>query len=215
MTNESDFAVDPDNTGVDMLLQAEISAENVGQNEWESGAEQESHETNSQNNEEVSEPEARAYAPVKSENTPVETNTDEVQHAGRVVRIIDALRDLDNSDRDVAMQLIAQDSVDTEAESIISVLHVDPMLGKTLNALEEAKDLDQVQRAFYIMRTDRKVSQNLVSICRAFLQEEDGARLSDHIDLAEKLVTLVEDLSMEHMQYVAATQSLLKASKER
>lgn len=139
---------------------------------------------------------------------------DEIAHTARVIRVLDSWRDLSEDEQDVAINLISNTGVENENEAVVSILHVKPMLGRSIKALTEAKDLDAVERAFYIMRLDRSLAKNLAALVMVFDNEgSESVSSLDSIDLARVLVDKIETLSSHNMNYINATQSLINASE--
>lgn len=139
----------------------------------------------------------------KSESTDVDT-------ASAIIRILDALRSLETVERDVATHLVAQgSSLDSEAETVLAVMAAPATLVRTIRALLEARDLEPVERAFFLMKLERSAARNMATLVSAFRNEVEQP--SDHIELARVLVSEIGELASEDVSHVEATESLFRA----
>lgn len=131
----------------------------------------------------------------------------------QVIRVVDAYRALSQEERVVATQFVAAGGEIPEDEStfVQLVMNVDPMLAKTMNALREAKTLDDVERSFYIIELEDTVLYSLGSLVEVFMENPlDGTQGKRHF--ARSLVRAIDALDSKSMGFVAATDSVLAAS---
>ena len=140
----------------------------------------------------------------------VKPETTDVDTASAIIRILDALRSLESVERDVATHLVAQGkSLDSEAEVVLGVMAAPVTLVRTIRALLEARDLEPVERAFFLMKLERSAARNMATLVSAF--RNDVQQPGDHIELARVLVTEIGELASEDVSHVEATESLFRA----
>lgn len=149
----------------------------------------------------------------------VPSESDDVKRAERVIRVLDAIRDLDGETREVARQIItnSDEQLSSEGEFVVKIFNAPLMLSKTMTALKEAKDLEPVDRAFYLIELGNKTIHNLASLVEAF-QEEETTEIADakqhRNGLPRVLVTEIERISPRNMGYIEATESLLQSAEK-
>lgn len=134
----------------------------------------------------------------------------DVDTASAIIRILDALRALESVERDVAVHLVAQGKdLGDEAQTVLAVMAAPLSLVKTIRALLEARDLEPVERAFFLMKLDRSAARNMATLVSAF--RNDVEQPADHIELARVLVFEIGELANDDISHVNATESLFAA----
>lgn len=142
-----------------------------------------------------------------SSSQPVATD---VETASSIIRVLDALRSLDSVKRDVATHLVAQGKeITTEADTVLAVMSAPSNLVRTVRALLEARSLDPVDRAFFLVKLERPAARNMATLVSAF--RNDVELPSDHIELARVLVVEIGELTEDDIDNVEATESLFAA----
>mgnify|MGYP000968440836 CR=1 FL=1 len=156
--------------------------------------------------------ESEVFTPPRPVTSPVNTNV-ETETASTIIRVLDALRNLETVQREVATQLIAQGrDLNNEADTVLAVMNAPKMLVTTIRSLLEARANEPVERAFYIMKLERSVARNMAILVSSFLESDRSSTTQhDHIELARALVSEVEDLSSDNIDHIEATESLFRA----
>lgn len=151
------------------------------------------------------------HVPARPSAAPAQgTERTDVDTASAIIRILDALRDLESVERDVATHLVAQGKeLANEAETVLAVMAAPYSLVKTIRALLEARDLEPVERAFFLMKLDRSAARNMATLVSAF--RNDVEQPSDHIELARVLVFEIGELESDDVSHVNATEGLFSA----
>lgn len=152
-------------------------------------------------------------APKASTRIHIPTEADEIALAGKMIRIVDAYRKLNEDVKTVASQFITSGAeiVEDEATLVVKVLNVDPMLPITMRSFREAKALDPVERVFYIISLEDDVLHSLGRLVSVFI--ENTLDESDtKINYARKLVREIDQLENRAVNYVESTESILAAA---
>lgn len=145
----------------------------------------------------------------------IPTEADEISLAGKVIRIIDAYRKLNQEVRSVASQFITGGSeiINDEATLAIKVINADPMLSVTMKALREAKDLDPVERVFFVIDLEEDVLHSLGGLVGVFVGKTFDDTL-DKIKYSRVVVSEIGELDERAINYVESTESILAAADE-
>lgn len=132
---------------------------------------------------------------------------------GRVLRIIDEYRKLKPEEQKVVSQFLNEGVViEDESELVVAVLNVDPLLTKIMRALREGRELDPVDRAFYIIDLEDDVLRSLGSLMSVFGHEEISEELP-HSKYAREVVNGIDSLGNDAMGLVNATEAVLSAGE--
>lgn len=155
--------------------------------------------------------EEEASVPVRPRSAPTaKADLTDVDTASAIIRILDALRALDTTERKIATELVSQGrELTTEADTVLSVMSAPGSLIKTIRSLLEARDLEPVERAFYLMKLERASARNMATLVSAF--RNDLTANNDHIELARTLVSEIDELEEDDINNVRATESLFSA----
>lgn len=152
-------------------------------------------------------PEPKPSAPRIS----IPSTADEIENVTVIITVLDAYRKLSREEKKVVSQFINNgDEITKEAEFVITAMSVDPMVSRTMEALKEAKNQEAVDRAFYVMDLDDNLLYSLGSFVAVFTNEE-GDRHGSRSVYARELVRGIEKLDPKAMQYVNATEGVLRA----
>ena len=118
--------------------------------------------------------------------------------------------------KNIVAQFVYNDNdvdITDEAQIVVKVLNADEMLAKTMTNLKEtASQKDRVERVFYILRLEQNELKTLGSLVST-LTENNINSASDNIGFARELEAAIEKLDPKIIQYVAATESVLKAAR--
>jgi hypothetical protein len=130
------------------------------------------------------------------------------------IRVLDSYRALDRDVQKVVSQFVTSGErvFESEAELIIAVLQVDRTLGITMRALRDAKGLDPMERAFYIMELDISILKSLGDLISIFTGSTLIFVPGETISFARSLVKEIEQLDSRSISYVEATESVLAAT---
>lgn len=157
--------------------------------------------------------EQQTQRPVSRLNMPSEAN--EIEKANKIIRILDAYRQLTDEQKSVAIQFITQEEFDIndEGKLAVKVINVDPQLPIIMKSLKEAKELDPVERAFHIMSLDINILYSLGNLVNA-LSSENLPDEKDKIKYSRLLVNAIDELNNRAIEFVQATESILSAATE-
>ena len=140
----------------------------------------------------------------------VSENQVDPSNIAKILQISDAYRKLSPEEKKTSSRFINRGKVVAEeSEYIYGVLRVDPMLPKTMNALMEAKSLDDIDISFFLMDLDLDLLYsigNLVEVLNSEEIEKEGVTQNRY---AKKLVTSIKKLNDKALGFVEATQSVL------
>lgn len=144
-----------------------------------------------------------------------QTEDEQIAHARAILGAADEYRAMNSQTRDVVAQLISQGAEysDDPATIAIRAINADELTFKTMEALKEAKSLNPVDRAFYILELDDSVRKSLGQLCVAFSDVEISAK--EMFGFSKALVGIIEDLDNDVIGFVSATESVLRVAKGR
>lgn len=139
----------------------------------------------------------------------------DVELASLVIKLYEAIQCLSPEERSIASQFISQEENIGEdyAKFAIAAINVDEMLTPTLSALTQAKELDAVNRAFFIMGLDNDLLENVGGLVEVLSGMEINKDIKDKIGYSREIVSLVEELAPEAIAYVEATESIISVVK--
>jgi hypothetical protein len=145
----------------------------------------------------------------------VQDTPQELLQVTKIIKILDAYRKLNSEEKNISGQFITGGEVIAgEAAYIVKVMNVDPNLTLSMKTLSEAKSLDSVERAFYIMALDDETLTHLGTLVSVF-SKGDLPSPSERIQYARILVHQIESLDAKSMSFVNATESVLSAAGSR
>lgn len=144
-----------------------------------------------------------------------QTEEEQIAHAQAILGAADEYRAMNSQTRDVVAQLISQgaEHSDDPATIAIRAINADELTFKTMEALKEAKALNPVDRAFYILELEDSVRKSLGQLCVAFSDVEISAK--EMFGFSKALVGIIEDLDNDVIGFVSATESVLRVAKGR
>jgi len=148
---------------------------------------------------------------------PPASEEDQIKHARAIISAADIYRNLDQQTKSVVAQLIAQDPDVELDEAVIAIkaIHTDELTFATMESLKKAKELSAVDRAFYILGLETTVRENLGGLTIAFIPDLKFPDDSGSLDYAKILVKAIDGLSADVIAFVSATESVLRAAKQR
>lgn len=140
-----------------------------------------------------------------------------IANAKAIIDTIDAFRELPATTRGVVAQLISQDSEASldEATIAIKAIYADELIFSTTAALKEAKSHTPVDRAFFILGLNPDVRENLGNLTVAFADKSVLTGETSSLEYAKSLVNAIDALDTDAIGYVTATESVLRAAKQR
>ena len=113
----------------------------------------------------------------------------------------------------MVIQFIDVENVDDEAKVVVRALNADPMLGKTMEALRDsASERERVERVFYILRLSNDVLHSLGNLVTA-LTGKNFTDNADQLTYAKELEESINELDKQIIEYIVATQNVLKAAQ--
>lgn len=138
-----------------------------------------------------------------------------IEETKKIIRVLDVYREFSDDVKNIVAQFIYNDNdvdITDEAQIVVKVLNADEMLAKTMTNLKEtASQKDRVERVFYILRLEQNELTTLGSLVST-LTENNINSASDNIGFARELEAAIEKLDPKIIQYVVATESVLKAA---
>lgn len=161
------------------------------------------------------EPEPKQQVQESSPRIPkvhVPSMEDDRNRVSQIVRIVDAYRRLNSEEKGVVSQFITGGEViDDETDFIIRTVNVDKSLAVTMKALKDAKNVDPVERAFFVIELNDKTFYSLGDLVAVFTGEDINKRTTKTV-YARELVKQIDMLDSKSMNFVEATESVLSAS---
>jgi hypothetical protein len=144
----------------------------------------------------------------------IRTEDELEQDTSRIIRVLDAYRDLSSEEREVALQFISNGQAEgvTDSKAVVKVINADQMLLKTMSSMCEVYELAPVDRAFYVMALDSKTLHMLGDLVSVFTQSDYNTKQSN-LQFAKEVVSGIEQVGDREISYVKATESLLSASR--
>lgn len=131
----------------------------------------------------------------------------------RILRISSKYRALGDRERTVVSQFINNGEViEAEEDLVMAVLNVDPALTKVMRALREGRELESVDRAFYVIELDEYTLKGVGSLMTVFGNEEISTELP-HSKYAREVVAGIDKLDDTSMELVTATEAVLSAGE--
>lgn len=139
-----------------------------------------------------------------------------IEEATRIIAALDTYRAIDSESRSIVAQFIYNDNeVDPDDEStlVVKALRADPMLEKTMVALQDsATEKDRVLRVFYILELPQDVLYSLGDLVGTFTNKEIPQNL-EKIPFSKLVEEGVEGLDDKIISYVTATRNVLEAAR--
>lgn len=137
--------------------------------------------------------------------------SDRIAEVQRIIAITDVYRELPNHNRLVVDQFLTRGKkVESEAEAVVCVLNADKLLVDSIHALHEAKKLDSVARAFFLLKLPNNVFVSLKQLLEIFSAEVKTSP-NNKLEYAEELVSAIEGLEDDVIGHINATESVLVA----
>lgn len=139
-----------------------------------------------------------------------------VEETQRIIAALDTYREIDKESRAIVSQFIHNDSdadPEDEATLVVKALRADPMLEKTMVALQEAAtEKDRVQRVFYVLELPQDVLYSLGDLVGTFIGEEISQSL-EKIPFSRLVENGINGLDEKIISYVSATRNVLEAAR--
>ena len=143
----------------------------------------------------------------------MKTETHFINETQRIINVLDTYRGLNQTVRSMVIQFIDVENVDDEAKVVVRALNADPMLGKTMEALRDsASERERVERVFYILRLSNDVLRSLGNLVTA-LTGKNFTDNADQLTYAKELEESINGLDKQIIEYIVATQNVLKAAQ--
>lgn len=137
---------------------------------------------------------------------------DELGKVTQIVNVLNAYRELNAEEQGAVSQFVTGGTeLDFEPDFIVAVLNADPTLGRAMTALKEAKALEPVDRAFYVIELPENLIYYLGNLISVFTEEVID-RKQTRGQYSKALVRSIEKLDGKSMNYVHATASVLEAA---
>lgn len=150
-----------------------------------------------------------------SKRVKVPSEAEQIESVERIIRILDAYRNLTAEEKSVAIQFVTDGELDSAEDEVVvvKVMNADPLLTKTMLALEKAYELDAVERAFFAVSLDSKTLHALGGLVSVF-SSVDYDENQSNIDYSRQVVADITKLDEREIGFVKATGRVLAAAGE-
>lgn len=143
----------------------------------------------------------------------IPTAKDELAKVTQVVNVLNAYRNLNGEEQSAVSQFVTGGTVlEEEPAFIVAAINADPMLAKAMTALKEAKELEPVDRAFYVIELPENLIYYLGNLVAVFTEEELDRKQTRSL-YTRSLVRSIEKLDGKAMNYVNSTAAVLEAAR--
>ena len=227
----SGFAVD-DEEDFDAMFSASVSAaEDTGEDvsSFLSPAEKKSAPSKKPEKEEVheekSEPAPQPPTPVVEEPKKKENDwtsrkihipslEDQITQVRKILNVYQAYTQLGPQEKSVVAQLVSRDDLSDEYAFVVGVLNADPMLARTVITFLQAKEMEPVDRAFFVIDLESELLSRMGKLVEVFLNDSENLpNMSDRTQYVHFLVNIIDRLDPKTISYVRAAGSVLRAAE--
>lgn len=227
----SGFAVD-DEEDFDAMFSASVSAaEDTGEDvsSFLSPAEKKSAPSKKPEKEEIreekSEPAPQPPMPVVEEPKKKENDwtsrkihipslEDQITQVRKILNVYQAYTQLGPQEKSVVAQLVSRDDLSDEYAFVVGVLNADPMLARTVITFLQAKEMEPVDRAFFVIDLESELLSRMGKLVEVFLNDSENLpNMSDRTQYVHFLVNIIDRLDPKTISYVRAAESVLKAAE--
>lgn len=227
----SGFAVD-DEEDFDAMFSASVSAaEDTGEDvsSFLSPAEKKSAPSKKPEKEEIreekSEPAPQPPMPVVEEpkkkandwtsrKIHIPSLEDQITQVRKILNVYQAYTQLGPQEKSVVAQLVSRDDLSDEYAFVVGVLNADPMLARTVITFLQAKEMESVDRAFFVIDLESELLSRMGKLVEVFLNDSENLpNMSDRTQYVHFLVNIIDRLDPKTISYVRAAGSVLKAAE--
>lgn len=227
----SGFAVD-DDEDFDAMFSASVSAaEDTGEDvsSFLSPAEKKSAPSKKPEKEEVheekSEPAPQPPMPVvedpkkksndwTSRKIHIPSLEDQITQVRKILNVYQAYTQLGPQEKSVVAQLVSRDDLSDEYAFVVGVLNADPMLARTVITFLQAKEMEPVDRAFFVIDLESELLSRMGKLVEVFLNDSENLpNMSNRTQYVHFLVNIIDRLDPKTISYVRAAGSVLKAAE--
>lgn len=227
----SGFAVD-DEEDFDAMFSASVSAaEDTGEDvsSFLSPAEKKSAPSKKPEKEEIreekSEPAPQPPMPVieepkkksndwTSRKIHIPSLEDQITQVRKILNVYQAYTQLGPQEKSVVAQLVSRDDLSDEYAFVVGVLNADPMLARTVITFLQAKEMEPVDRAFFVIDLESELLSRMGKLVEVFLNDSENLpNMSNRTQYVHFLVNIIDRLDPKTISYVRAAGSVLKAAE--
>lgn len=227
----SGFAVD-DDEDFDAMFSASVSAaEDTGEDvsSFLSPAEKKSAPSKKPEKEEVheekSEPAPQPPMPVVEEpkkkvndwtsrKIHIPSLEDQITQVRKILNVYQAYTQLGPQEKSVVAQLVSRDDLSDEYAFVVGVLNADPMLARTVITFLQAKEMEPVDRAFFVIDLESELLSRMGKLVEVFLNDSENLpNMSNRTQYVHFLVNIIDRLDPKTISYVRAAGSVLRAAE--
>ena len=227
----SGFAVD-DDEDFDAMFSASVSAaEDTGEDvsSFLSPAEKKSAPSKKPEKEEVHEEKSESAPqpptpvveePKKKENDwtsrkiHIPSLEDQITQVRTILNVYQAYNQLSPQEKSVVAQLVSHDDLSDEYTFVVGVLNADPMLARTVMTFLQAKEMEPVDRAFFVIDLESELLSRMGKLVEVFLNDSENLpNMSNRTQYVHFLVNIIDRLDPKTISYVRAAGSVLKAAE--
>lgn len=127
-----------------------------------------------------------------------------------IIKISNGIETLSDDERLVTQKLITPNYDEpTNGELVVAVMNASRLVKDTIQAVLEAKDLDPVERAFFVVEMPYQKAVSMASMVSAFEGGEPVDSNQSQVDVARQVVAQIDRMSKEYFSYIQSTRSLL------
>lgn len=146
-------------------------------------------------------------------NTPVKTS--DKDDIATIIRVVDAFRTLSITEQKQTAAFLSNSSREcSDAEVVQHVFNVDPMINDVMKHLTEAKKLEPVDRAFYIMDMNDQFMRTMGRLVETFY-DNSLEWPENRTQYARILVQYIEDINNDSMRLISQIEKVLAAKQQQ
>ena len=131
-----------------------------------------------------------------------------------ILNVYQAYTQLGPQEKSVVAQLVSRDDLSDEYAFVVGVLNADPMLARTVITFLQAKEMEPVDRAFFVIDLESELLSRMGKLVEVFLNDSENLpNMSDRTQYVHFLVNIIDRLDPKTISYVRAAGSVLRAAE--
>lgn len=139
---------------------------------------------------------------------------DQITQVRKILNVYQAYTQLGPQEKSVVAQLVSHDDLSDEYAFVVGVLNADPMLARTVITFLQAKEMEPVDRAFFVIDLESELLSRMGKLVEVFLNDSENLpNMSDRTQYVHFLVNIIDRLDPKTISYVRAAGSVLKAAE--
>ena len=139
---------------------------------------------------------------------------DQITQVRTILNVYQAYNQLGPQEKSVVAQLVSRDDLSDEYAFVVGVLNADPMLARTVITFLQAKEMEPVDRAFFVIDLESELLSRMGKLVEVFLNDSENLpNMSDRTQYVHFLVNIIDRLDPKTISYVRAAGSVLRAAE--